>query len=213
MPKIGGTRTNSFVDDDGNRVEVAWVFASDAGPLRAVRYSVNGELRMVTDFRWASSGGGWVLRSSTRQLYRDGVPAIAINGAVTEADMARGGGMTEELALAVLLGGARLLAPQDAAAQILSGPCRQEWLTYIAAEAALSAALVAFDKLPSPITAAAVIAAAAKATQAEMALWLCEENDYERKHPIGGPGAGTPQGPCTPEYWTPICDDNPSDFQ
>ncbi len=92
------------------------------------------------------------------------------------------------------------VTPRDLEAQdILSGQCRKQALDYYAAQAALSAAIIAFETNPNYVTALLVAAASAKATTAEMAYWLCLENQQSKQNPIGQP----PPGPV-------ICNNSPT---
>ena len=212
VPASGGARFSEWTDDDGNRIVVAFLFASDGGPLRSTRYFVNGELRMVSDLRWTAAQGGWILQASKRRVFRDGRPAGEVTGVASQATVVASRAPGADLLAHLALGAARALAPQDARAQILSGACRKEELDYIAAQAALSAAIIAFEEAPSPVTAALVLAAAAHATNAEMALWMCEENDREHHHPPGSGGSGAGGShPCLPDFYSPACDDPPPD--
>ena len=79
----------------------------------------------------------------------------------------------------------RLGAPGPVQAQTYSGQCRNEWLAYLAAEAALAAADINVEMKPyDPVAWLLWIAAAANATKAEMAFWLCKQNEDALNHPL-----------------------------
>ena len=211
IPAAGGARFSEFTDDQGNRIVVAFLFAPDGGPLRSTRYFVNGELRMVSDLRWTAVRGGWMLQASKRRVFRGGQPVGEVRGVASPAGVVASRAPGADLLTHLALAAARALAPQDANAQLLSGPCRKEWLDYVAAQAALSAAIIAFETNPNAVTAALVIAASAHATAVEMELWICEENDAARHQPNGG-GRGAGGGlDCMADFFSPGCSDLPPD--
>ncbi len=182
-----GSRQSAFTDAAGNQMTVVMTAGRDGAPMRAMRLYRNGVLQSGADYEWAAVAGGWSLRSVTRVLMRDGQVTARINtNAGGAVEMASRGGVRG--ALAALGAVSRLLTPRDLAAQdIFSGQCRKQALDFYAAEAALSAAIIAYEYSPSPVGALLVAAATAKAISAEMAYWLCQQNVANKLTPIGGP--------------------------
>jgi|SRR5664279_2921579 len=193
----GGDHRSTFTDAEGNQIIVVMAGGPDGGPMRAMRLYRNGVLQAGADYEWAAVAGGWSLRAVNRVVMRDGQAAARITtNAAGAVEMASRGGVGDVL-VRVGAAAARAMMPRELAAQdILSGVCRKVALDYYAAEAALSAALMAFERAPSTVTAALVVAAAAKATAAEMAYWLCQQNQESRKNPII-PILGLPGGSVT----------------
>ena len=186
----GGSHIASFTDDAGKRHTVIWIFLADGGPVHTVGHYVDGRLETATEYGWKRANGGFALASVRRSAFRDGKILFQVTGAADGApDVAsadRTSRALERLGLAAL----RTLAPGDAQAQILSGPCRKEWLDYIAATAALAAAQIAITAQPGNAALYFLwLAAAAKATNAEMALWMCEMR-VTPVQPIEGPTGG-----------------------
>lgn len=211
MPSSGGVRYTSFIDELGNDVEVAWIFAADGGPLRAVQTFVNGDLTMVTDYYWVARNGGWTLASSTRRTVTDGAQKGAVIGSASGVEVLA---MRSTPADAISHFAAKLgrsFLPGELEAQILSGPCRTEWLEYIAATAALSAALSALERNPTNLALIALsVAAAARATIAELRLWICQQNAIERSGKTGlASGTNLPPLGCLVQTYTPTCDQGP----
>ena len=202
----GKHRTATFTDPAGARHDVVWINSPDGSPPRKVAHFIDGKLMMVTTYGWRAVSGGWTVASVSHAAYRDGKPTsegtLVAEGAAGLASRA-GTSIVSLLASRVL----PFVAPADANAQILAGKCRTQWLQYIAAQAALSAATIALELAPkNPALYAAWLAAAAAATLAEMNLWLCQEN---LNGPIGKPHGGDPNGPpvvdCTTNPDPIIC--------
>jgi hypothetical protein len=186
-----GDRQARFTDADGNQMTAVMYAGRDGAPMRAMRLYRNGVLETGADYEWAAVAGGWSLRSVTRVVMRDGqVTARITTNARGAVEMAARGGVRDALA-ALGTAGARAITPRELAAQdLLSGPCRKQALDYYAATAALAAAIIAAERTPTPVTLLLVAAAAAKATSAEMAYWLCLQNQDSRNNPVGS-GAPT----------------------
>jgi hypothetical protein len=160
--------------------------------MRGLRHYVNGQLLMAVDYAWAPVAGGWVLKSVDRRVLRDGkVAAVLHVGATGPAEVAARGVVSDVLAH-LGAAAAHAVTPRELDAQVFSGPCRTQALNYYAAQAALTAAILALENNPSPLTAALVVAASAHAITAEMAYWLCQENVDSKNTPLGGKGNAGP---------------------
>ena len=215
MPSSGGARYSSFTDELGNQTDVAWIFAPDGGPVRAVQTFVNGDLVMVTDYYWVAKNGGWTLGSSTRRTVVAGQQRGAVVALSSSVEWLAARRSPADAIRQLGEKAGRAFLPGDLEAQVLSGVCRAEWLEYVAATAALSVALMALEKQPTnPILIAAAIAAAARATVAEMRLWLCQQNALERSGGGGlASGKSLPPLGCLVQTYTPTCDQGPEKLQ
>ena len=202
--KDGRSRTAAFLDAAGHQHAVVWINSPDGSPPRKVGHFIDGKLVMLTSYEWRAVNGGWTVASLAHATYQEGKAALELRtAAAAEAASREAHPTLRDLALLAL----RMAAPADANAQVLSGPCKIEWLQYIAAEAALSAALVAFYKAQNAATLAAVVATAALATIAEMNLWLCLQNADSKQNPIpgGGPPPNTTPLSCQMDPTLPGC--------
>ena len=210
----GGVRYSSTYDSLGNERVVAWIFAADGGPLRSVQTFVNGDLTMVTDYTWAAKNGGWALLASTRRTVVFGVQKAAVVSSANGVEVLAARNSSLEAIRRLGARAGRVFMPGELEAQFL-GPCRNEWLDYIAATAALSAALSALERDPSnPVLIALATAAAARATIAEMKLWLCQQNALERGLAGGlAPGIHLPPLGCLVQTSSPTCDSGPPMIQ
>lgn len=210
----GGYRTSTFVDDAGKHHTLVWVFAADGGPVRSVRYYVEGTLQHATEYGWSRAGNGFTLVSANRRFYRSGkLTSEFIGTAAGPADVASRGVTSNALA-ATARSLVRAFGPNEAHAQILSGKCRMEWLAYIASQAAMSAATIALELSPgNPALYFAWLAATAAATIAEMKLYICEQN---QDGPIGRPGTMPPiidPITCKVDPSMPGCPNDPGSIQ
>jgi hypothetical protein len=205
--KEGRERTATFTDAAGHQHAVVWINSADGSPPRKVGHFIDGKLVMLTSYEWRAANGGWTVASVSHAAYRNGKPVaegrVSASGA---PDLGVRAGSTSASRLALLA--ISWFAPADANAQVLSGLCRWEWLEYIAAQAALSAATIALETNPEiPALYAAWVAAAAAATLAEMKLWMCQQNQDSKKNPIpgGGPPPHTTPLSCQADPTLPGC--------
>ena len=214
LPAAGGVRYVSFIDSLANETAVAFIFAPDGGPVRAVQTFVNGDLRMATDYTWTSRNGGWALAASTRRTVVFGAPKAAVIAAANGIDVLAARPSPADALRQFGARAGRALLPRRLDAQVLSGPCRTEWLEYIAATAALSAALSALEKDPfNPVLIALATAAASRATIAEMKLWICEQNAAERGQGGLASGHHLPPLGCLVQTYSPTCEEGPPMIQ
>jgi len=171
----GGSRAATFSDDAGKRHVVVWVFAADGGPVRAVGHFIDGMIADAREYEWRHAGNGFTLAASRHSTFRDGRILMQVDGAAAGAPEIAARGISREAFDALARAAVRTLAPREAHAQILSGKCRREWLEYVAATAALAAADIALVTNPeNPALYFLWLAAATKATNAEMALYTCQ---------------------------------------
>lgn len=173
----GGNHVADFTDDAGDRHMIIWNFEPGGGPVRQVGYFVNGKLQNLTAYDWTRADAGWSLTSVTRRSFRNGKLASELTGSASgPADVVSRRATVNALAL-VARAAVRTFGPNEAHAQILSGKCRREWLEYLSAASALAAATIAIELAPgNTVLYFLWLAAAAKATQAEFQLFLCQEN-------------------------------------
>jgi len=187
------TRTG-FIDSTGHQHWVVWVYVPDVKPVKSIAHYVDGKLVSVTGFGWTAARGGWTLGSIKRRFYRDGAltTEVMLDASSPATMVFRGPGQDawRRFAFAAV----DVLRPPAAQAQAYWGKCRTEWLQYIAAQAALSAATIALEANPANAALyAAWLAAAAAATIAEMKLWICQDNQESRDFPLvpgGSDGSG-----------------------
>jgi len=205
--KDGRSRTAAFLDAAGHQHAVVWINSPDGSPPARVGHFIDGKLVMLTAYEWRAVNGGWTVASVSHAAYRDGKAVaegrLTADGVPDVASRAASGSAARLVSLAI-----SWMAPADANAQILSGPCRMEWLRYIAAQAALSAATIALElNRANPALYATWVAAAAAATIAEMQLYICQQNQDNKQNPL--PGAGGSGGPL-PSPLPFVCQEDPT---
>jgi hypothetical protein len=212
IPPEGGRSVRTFLDTEGNRVAVAFEFGADGAPMRSVRLYINGALRMKSEFVWAPARGGWTLQSSMRRFYHDGKEIAELGASSAGADLTASRRIVPDALAHLAAGAARMISPEEAYAGPGVDKCRDERLAYIAATAAFAAAIITVERNPAnPVAWLAMIAAGALATRAELALWICEENQDSSSNPLGGGGgSGANTDPnCIFGYWMSSCQDPP----
>jgi hypothetical protein len=203
----GRERTATFTDAVGHQHAVVWINSADGSPPRKVGQFIDDKLVMLTSYEWRAVNGGWTVASVSHAAYRNGKPfaegRVSSSG-VPDVGARAGSASAMRLASRAI----SWLAPTDANAQVLQGQCRWQWLQYIAAQAALSAATIALEVNPqNPALYAAWLAAAAAATLAEIKLYLCETNADSKQNPIpgGGPPPNTTPLSCQMDPTLPGC--------
>ena len=168
----------------GQQVDVAWIFAADGGPVRAVqtvreRQSRDGHRLLLGRQPWRAGRS----RPARGAPYVNGRVTGAIAVASSDVELLAAHAAPADAVAHFAAGFRKFLLPRDLEAQVLSGPCRTEWLEYIAATAALAAADLGVGEVPRQSRAHrhwSLAASRATATIAEMRLWICQENAAER---------------------------------
>ena len=213
-PSRGGAHSASFVDDAGKRHTVLWIFTPDGGPVRTVGHYIDGKLESATEYEWKHTNGGFTLASARRSAFRDGKILSQVTGSAEGAPDMASRRMPSLLLAMMTRATVGALGPTEAHAQeILSGKCRKEWLEYIAATAALALADMNLASKPlDPVAWFLWLAAAAKATNAEMALYRCQLQ-YEPSGVAGGAESLTDPYVCQFISTMPGCPDDPARTQ
>ncbi|HXY29267.1 MAG TPA: hypothetical protein VEI06_01035 [Gemmatimonadaceae bacterium] len=209
----GGRRDYITKDSKGNTHQFSVLVGADGGPARTLQYYLNGKLRHTTALAWKPTSGGWLTSSAIYREFRDGrlvgvVAAAADRTRTVSVAPAPPRAASTRAALGILV---KLLAPTVAGAQapFYFRECSAQWNAYIAATGALAVLYDTIANAPeiTPAMIASLAAATRVAAAAEMALFVCVDNQNELNNPDnrlpgsgGGGGNGgsssTPSTPC-----------------
>jgi hypothetical protein len=187
--ETGGFRRSDVTDAKGVRHTLVAFYGADGGPPRALQVYAAGKLIVASAMEWAPRGRGWVLRSATHHVYRDGAVVAELKATIVAPLQVATRGLAPDALRLAASGAIRLLAPRELAAQSFLSRCWKENLEVIALTATLAGLIASAEALPvlTPAIQAAIIATAAKLIQAEMAFWLCMQNSGGPIIPGGKP--------------------------
>jgi hypothetical protein len=174
----GGFRRSDVTDSKGVQHTLLAFYGADGGPPRALQVYAGGKLVVASALEWAPVGRGWVLRSATHHVYRDGAVVAELKATTSAPPQVATRGFAPDALRSAAFGAIRLLAPQELAAQSFLGPCLKENLEVIALTATLAGLIASAEAMPAltPVIQSAIIATAAKLIQAELMFWLCMQN-------------------------------------
>ena len=157
-----GYGIQKFTDSAKHVHAIVMLYRSTGGPPAAVQHYIDGALVSTSAYTWQKTTAGWVRTQSVFRQLRNGALLGTYSTQTTVAPPGGGGGQVqtvrldhpsrsgsiERAAVAAMYGLALASAPQSVAAQMYFGPCRQQWLHYMAAAAVLAGASAALAYAP-----------------------------------------------------------------
>lgn len=211
-----GYGMQKFTDSANHVHAIVTLYRSTGGPPAAIQHYVDGVLVSTSAYQWQKTASGWVRTQSIFQQLHNGVLEGTYSTHTTVAPPGGGGGPVqtvrlehpsrsgpiERAAVVTMYALALASAPQAVDAQMYFGPCRQQWLHYMGAAAALAgaSAALAYAPVATPALITGFIAALAATAALEDQLVDCMiQNDPafqygESGGGVGGAGGGAPQG-------------------